>query len=247
MRSMKPVFIIGSMVLFLAGGAWSQTRSTLPGTRAGRRPEVVQDTTVKDTVKPASSLADWATTWLRFGSHTDTAYAKIASLQIGFNFYFKNPSLFAGDTVKNMGLAIALGVPVRIPYLVSWANIKLLVHGMNFVHLKNPGEYLSIINELNLGKNFVLLGQPIEYIPHVGFGIDNGIAAGAVSDANSAPKFYQVHYYMHLNFGLIARKQIELYGIAANVGLAVNYEVAFVNNKGEDTKQRFNVSLIGAY
>jgi hypothetical protein len=244
---MKQILIICSVVLFVANSAWSQTRSTLPGTRAGRRPEIVQDTTVKDTVKPASSLADWATTWLRFGSHTDTAYAKMASLQIGFNFYFKNPTIFIPDTVKNMGIAIALGVPVRIPYVVSWANVKLLVHGMNFVHLKNPGNYISIINELNIGKNFVLLGQPLEYIPHVGLGIDNGIAAGAVSNTNSAPKFYQVHYYMHLNVGLIARKQIELYGINANVGLTLNYEVAFVNNKGEDTKQRVNISLIGAY
>jgi hypothetical protein len=231
----------------LCATGWSQTRSTIPSAKPAKRPVTVQDTAARDTVKPASSLADWATTWLRFGSHTDTAYAKIASLQLGFNFYLKKNTMFLIDTVRNMGFLLALGVPVRIPYLVAWGNVKFLAHGVGLAVLKRPGDYFTVSNELMIGKNFVLLGQPIEYIPHIGIGYDNGIVVGPVDSSGTGIKGYQTHYYMHMNIGLLARKSFEFYGVNTNIGLTLNYEFAFLNNKGEDTKERLNLSLVGSY
>jgi hypothetical protein len=182
--------------------------------------------------------------WIKTNIRSDTTRDKIGGIELGLNFFMQRQVRYIHYYVNNVGFKFGFLFPINVPYLVSYLKITTFFHGAETVWNDSIGKlYLTASNELIIGKNFYIKNQPFEYIPFFGYGFSNGIAMQHFSDIGV--KGYQTHYFQFWDIGILVRRRIVYKKYRFSVGVAINFERAFIAD--EDTKTRFNINAVGIY
>jgi hypothetical protein len=169
---------------------------------------------------------------------------KMVSTELGLNFYSSSPLILnQRDTCAGTGFMIGLLIPIRIPNILVWYRAQAMFHGAT-VNGEKTWVYATAVNELLLGKAFLIKGLPFEIAPVAGGGIANGLSIG-VKSGGGGMMINNLHPYLFLDAGLMIRGRYQMGSIPFSQGILLSSQFEFLGF--EDSSFRFGVSLVTGY